>query len=303
MEANTGLRFDTSSGYRTRHYDQGSSICPAHSSRSFTPSKLKDLITDANFDCNDDGIVRILFHPRRASLPPNSDTYALADAIPSPRHSQRLQAMDNSHVALTAIELRAEGFQPYRCDRPMSIGVSLANLTKVVKTGINDGTQGRLPPPPMLQLNAQARENAGTKEADPDKQSDAVTVQPAPAPTSSSATAQTAPETQTAPASVPTQESSAPVNQAAPSSEPTGADVEMQEAQPGIMHKYSRSQHLNKLTGEHAELRGSCCYRGRLLLQPGVHKPLVRVPTLPTFKSKVKAGAESVARCSITARS
>ncbi|KAL9934163.1 hypothetical protein V8E36_007245 [Tilletia maclaganii] len=69
---------------------------------------VKDLITDANFDCNDDGI--------------------------------RLQAMDNSHVALTAIELRAEGFQPYRCDRPMSIGVSLANLTKVVKTGGNDDT-------------------------------------------------------------------------------------------------------------------------------------------------------------------
>ncbi|KAK0557240.1 proliferating cell nuclear antigen, partial [Tilletia horrida] len=70
--------------------------------------KSKDLITDANFDCNEDGI--------------------------------RLQAMDNSHVALTAIELRAEGFQPYRCDRPMSIGVSLANLTKVVKTGGNDDT-------------------------------------------------------------------------------------------------------------------------------------------------------------------
>ncbi|KAK0519618.1 proliferating cell nuclear antigen, partial [Tilletia horrida] len=69
---------------------------------------VKDLITDANFDCNEDGI--------------------------------RLQAMDNSHVALTAIELRAEGFQPYRCDRPMSIGVSLANLTKVVKTGGNDDT-------------------------------------------------------------------------------------------------------------------------------------------------------------------
>ncbi|KAE8221941.1 hypothetical protein CF319_g4784 [Tilletia indica] len=69
---------------------------------------VKDLITDANFDCNEDGI--------------------------------RLQAMDNSHVALTAIELRAEGFSPYRCDRPMSIGVSLANLTKVVKTGGNDDT-------------------------------------------------------------------------------------------------------------------------------------------------------------------
>ncbi|KAK0518995.1 proliferating cell nuclear antigen, partial [Tilletia horrida] len=186
----------------------------------------------------------------------------------------RLQAMDNSHVALTAIELRAEGFQPYRCDRPMSIGVSLANLTEVVKTAEvqqpdDTATAASADPtaqpttsaeashpreqdiptvqPESSQLNVQARENAGTKEADPDKQSDAVTVQPAPAPTSSSATAQIALETQTAPASVPTQESSAPVNQAAPSSEPTSADVEMQEAQPGIMHKYSCLPRLIRL--------------------------------------------------------
>ncbi|PWN94757.1 putative proliferating cell nuclear antigen [Tilletiopsis washingtonensis] len=69
---------------------------------------VKDLITDANFDCNEDGI--------------------------------RMQAMDNSHVALSSIELRREGFEPYRCDRPMSIGISLAALTKIVRSADNNDT-------------------------------------------------------------------------------------------------------------------------------------------------------------------
>ncbi len=50
----------------------------------------------------------------------------------------RLQAMDNSHVALSSVELRTEGFDPYRCDRAMTIGVSVASLLKIVKSGNND---------------------------------------------------------------------------------------------------------------------------------------------------------------------
>lgn len=49
-----------------------------------------------------------------------------------------MQAMDNSHVALSAVELRSDGFEPYRCDRPMSIGVSLNSLSKIIKSGNND---------------------------------------------------------------------------------------------------------------------------------------------------------------------
>lgn len=49
-----------------------------------------------------------------------------------------MQAMDNSHVALSSVELRCEGFDPYRCDRPMSIGISLAALNKIVKTAGNE---------------------------------------------------------------------------------------------------------------------------------------------------------------------
>jgi proliferating cell nuclear antigen len=46
--------------------------------------------------------------------------------------------MDNSHVALSSVELRCDGFDPYRCDRPMSIGISMAALTKIVRTANNE---------------------------------------------------------------------------------------------------------------------------------------------------------------------
>ncbi|KAI8907479.1 hypothetical protein PhCBS80983_g04027 [Powellomyces hirtus] len=67
---------------------------------------IKELVTDANFDCNDSGIA--------------------------------LQAMDNSHVALVALMLRSQGFEHFRCDRNHSLGISLASLSKVLKCAGND---------------------------------------------------------------------------------------------------------------------------------------------------------------------
>ncbi|KAF8056640.1 proliferating cell nuclear antigen, N-terminal domain-containing protein [Lyophyllum atratum] len=67
---------------------------------------IKELVTDANFDCNEEGIT--------------------------------LQAMDNSHVALVAVLLEATGFKRYRCDRPMPLGVNLTSLTKVLKCAKDD---------------------------------------------------------------------------------------------------------------------------------------------------------------------
>lgn len=52
--------------------------------------------------------------------------------------SQELQAMDNSHVALVAVELKSDGFVKYRCDRPMPLGVNLTSLTKVLKCAKDD---------------------------------------------------------------------------------------------------------------------------------------------------------------------
>jgi proliferating cell nuclear antigen len=67
---------------------------------------IKDLVSDANFDCNESGIA--------------------------------LQAMDTSHVALVALLLRAEGFDPFRCDRNISLGVNFGMLSKVLKCAGND---------------------------------------------------------------------------------------------------------------------------------------------------------------------
>ncbi|KAJ7664693.1 proliferating cell nuclear antigen, N-terminal domain-containing protein [Mycena rosella] len=67
---------------------------------------IKELVTDANFECNEEGL--------------------------------NLQAMDNSHVALVAVHLEAAGFKRFRCDRPMPLGVNLASLTKVLKCAKDD---------------------------------------------------------------------------------------------------------------------------------------------------------------------
>jgi len=40
-----------------------------------------------------------------------------------------LQAMDSSHVALVSLVMRSEGFESYRCDRNMSLGISLVRYS------------------------------------------------------------------------------------------------------------------------------------------------------------------------------
>ena len=51
---------------------------------------VKELVTDANFDCTPTGF--------------------------------SLQAMDSSHVSLVSLNLRSDGFEYYRCDQPLSMG-------------------------------------------------------------------------------------------------------------------------------------------------------------------------------------
>ncbi|XP_006457536.1 hypothetical protein AGABI2DRAFT_196191 [Agaricus bisporus var. bisporus H97] len=66
----------------------------------------RELVTDANFECTEEGI--------------------------------GLQAMDNSHVALVIINLDHKLFLSYRCDRPMPLGVNLNSLAKVLKCAKDD---------------------------------------------------------------------------------------------------------------------------------------------------------------------
>jgi proliferating cell nuclear antigen PCNA len=49
-----------------------------------------------------------------------------------------LQAMDSSHVALVAMTLRADGFEHFRCDRNMSLGIDLTSMSKILKCANND---------------------------------------------------------------------------------------------------------------------------------------------------------------------
>ena len=43
-----------------------------------------------------------------------------------------LQAMDSSHVALVTLNLSSEGFEEYRCDKQMTLGISVQNLSKIM---------------------------------------------------------------------------------------------------------------------------------------------------------------------------
>jgi len=67
---------------------------------------IKDLLNEATFDCSESGI--------------------------------QLQAMDNSHVSLVSLNLRAEGFDKYRCDRNLSMGMNLGSLSKILKCAANN---------------------------------------------------------------------------------------------------------------------------------------------------------------------
>ena len=41
--------------------------------------------------------------------------------------------MDTSHVALVSLNLSMEGFESYRCDQNVVLGINIANLAKVLK--------------------------------------------------------------------------------------------------------------------------------------------------------------------------
>merc|ERR1712183_1195618 len=67
---------------------------------------IKDLLNEASWDCADTGI--------------------------------QLQAMDNSHVSLLSALLRADGFDKFRCDRQLSMGMNLTSMSKILRCAAND---------------------------------------------------------------------------------------------------------------------------------------------------------------------
>lgn len=49
-----------------------------------------------------------------------------------------LQSIDSSHVVLTMLLMRADGFESYRCDRNIPIGININSLSKIIKCAGND---------------------------------------------------------------------------------------------------------------------------------------------------------------------
>ena len=43
------------------------------------------------------------------------------------------QGMDSSHVSLVALQLKENGFDPYRCDRDICLGIQFSSLNKILK--------------------------------------------------------------------------------------------------------------------------------------------------------------------------
>lgn len=62
---------------------------------------IKDLVQDCNLDCSEEEVA--------------------------------IQSMDSAHVSLVAVRLSASAFSNYRCDRPNSLGINTANMSKILK--------------------------------------------------------------------------------------------------------------------------------------------------------------------------
>ena len=67
---------------------------------------VKDLLLDeATFECSNEGI--------------------------------QLQAMDHSHVSLMTVNMRADGFDKFRCERTISMRVDLTEMSKILRNATN----------------------------------------------------------------------------------------------------------------------------------------------------------------------
>lgn len=84
---------------------------------------IKDIVTEINLDCSSTGERergrKATYYPSLSPLPSLS-----LPSLSSPSGIS-VQAMDNSHVCLVLIELGSDGFEPYRCDRNITLGLAL----------------------------------------------------------------------------------------------------------------------------------------------------------------------------------
>ena len=67
---------------------------------------VREVVTDATLECTSEGI--------------------------------GMQAMDSAHISLVSLLMRADGFEHYRCEEPVSVGLNLPSLAKVLRCAGND---------------------------------------------------------------------------------------------------------------------------------------------------------------------
>ena len=112
---------------------------------------IKDLVTDVNLDVSPSGKYTRIFwttkgmHPGTIGCHCNSKLLIRPPFFLFSRFSAHLsnastitlgislQAMDTSHVALVSLNLSMEGFEEYRCDQNVVLGINIANMSKVMK--------------------------------------------------------------------------------------------------------------------------------------------------------------------------
>jgi len=46
--------------------------------------------------------------------------------------------MDSAHVSLVALQLNEGGFEKYRCDKPITLGINLVDFSKILKMALNE---------------------------------------------------------------------------------------------------------------------------------------------------------------------
>ena len=49
-----------------------------------------------------------------------------------------IQAMDSCHVALVSLSLREKAFAYYTCQKPLTLGLTIENVAKILKLAGND---------------------------------------------------------------------------------------------------------------------------------------------------------------------
>ena len=69
---------------------------------------IKDIVSEINLECSPTGI--------------------------------NFQAMDRSHIAIVTLNLNIDGFDQYRCDKYIILGINVENLCKIMKFAGKDDT-------------------------------------------------------------------------------------------------------------------------------------------------------------------